>query len=81
MLALHGADQDEVLRDDIHRALERIIRLGKAKTVAIASSLEAGLLGVAHSNVYGIIQVANNPFQPSLAHASERLPKDDELRS
>ena len=74
VLALHGADQDEVLRDDIHRALERIIRLGKARTIAIASSLEAGLLGVAHSNVYGIIQVANNPFQPSLAHASERLP-------
>ena len=75
VLALHGADQDEVLRDDIHRALELVVRLGKAKTTAIASSLEAGLLGVAtHSNIYGIIQVANNPFQPALAQASERLP-------
>jgi diketogulonate reductase-like aldo/keto reductase len=74
VLALHAADQDEVLRGDVHGVLEQIVRLGKARTVAIASSLEAGLLGVAHSNVYGIIQVVNNPFEPLLAHASERLP-------
>ena len=52
VLALHGAEQDEVLRDDILAALERIVRLGKAKTISIASSLESGLLGVAHSNIY-----------------------------
>ena len=74
VLALHGAEDDEVVRDDILGALERIVRLGKAKTISIASSLETGLLGVAHSNVYGIVQVANNPFQPSLAQAAERSP-------
>ena len=52
MLALHGAEKDEVVRDDILAALERIVKLGKAKTISIASSLESGLLGVAHSNVY-----------------------------
>src|SRR5207244_8656467 len=74
VLALHEADEDEVVRDDILAALERIVRLGKAKTISIASSLDAGLLGVAHSNIYQIIQVANNPFEPSLAEAAKRQP-------
>jgi aryl-alcohol dehydrogenase-like predicted oxidoreductase len=73
VLALHDADKDEVIRDDILAALERIVRLGKAKTISIASSLDTGLLGVAHSNIYQIIQVANNPFEPSLAEAAEQL--------
>lgn len=74
VLALHGAEAEEVVRDDILGAVERIVRLGKAKMISIASSLESGMLGIAHSNIYGIIQVANNPFQPSLAQAAERLP-------
>jgi hypothetical protein len=74
VFALHGAEPDEVLRDDILHAVERIVRLGKAKTISIASSLESGLLGIAGSDIYGIIQVANNPFEPSLTLAAERLP-------
>jgi aryl-alcohol dehydrogenase-like predicted oxidoreductase len=74
VLALHAAETDEVVRDDILAELQRIVRLGKAKTISIASSLESGLSGVAHSSVYGIVQVANNPFQPSLAQTTERLP-------
>ena len=74
VLALHGAEPDEVVRDDILAALERIVRFGKAKTISIASSLESGLFGVMRSEVYGIIQVANNPFQPSLAQAAGQLP-------
>ena len=74
VLALHEADADEVVRDDIIAALARIVGLGKAQTISIASSLESGLMGAAHSNVYGILQVANNPFQPLLAQAAERLP-------
>jgi aryl-alcohol dehydrogenase-like predicted oxidoreductase len=74
VLALHAANTDEVMRDDILEELERIVRFGKVKTISIASSLESGLLGITHSNVYGIVQVANNPFQPSLAQAADRLP-------
>jgi hypothetical protein len=74
VLALHGAEADEVVRDDILAELQRIVRIGKAKTISIASSLESGLRGVSHSNVYRLVQVANNPFQPSLAKATERLP-------
>jgi aryl-alcohol dehydrogenase-like predicted oxidoreductase len=74
VLALHGAEADEVVRDDIVRELERIVSLGKAKTISIASSLEPALLGIARSSVYRLVQVANNPFQPSLAQAAERLP-------
>jgi aryl-alcohol dehydrogenase-like predicted oxidoreductase len=73
VLALHGADEDEVVRDDVLAALERILSLGKAKTISIASYLESGLVGVTHSDIYQIIQVANNPFQPSLAEAADRL--------
>jgi aryl-alcohol dehydrogenase-like predicted oxidoreductase len=75
VLALHDADLSEVVREDILAALQRITRLGKAKTISIASSLEPGLIGVAHSDVYGIVQVANNPFQPSITRATEHLPK------
>jgi aryl-alcohol dehydrogenase-like predicted oxidoreductase len=74
VLALHEAGPDEVVRDDILAALERIIRRGKAKAISIASSLDSGLLGIVRSNVYGIIQVANNPYQPLLAQAAEALP-------
>jgi aryl-alcohol dehydrogenase-like predicted oxidoreductase len=74
VLALHGAEPDEVVCDDIIAALERIVALGKAKTFSIASSLESGLIGIAHSNIYGIVQIANNPFQPLLAQAAGRLP-------
>jgi aryl-alcohol dehydrogenase-like predicted oxidoreductase len=74
VLALHEADENEVVRDDILAVLERIVRSGKAKTISIASSLEAGLLGVSHSSIYQIIQVANNPFEPSLADAARRHP-------
>jgi aryl-alcohol dehydrogenase-like predicted oxidoreductase len=72
VLALHGADENEVIRDEILAALERIVRTGKAKAISIASCLDAGLLGVAHSSIYQIIQVANNPFEPSLTEAEKR---------
>ena len=74
VLALHGAEAEEVARDDILQAVERVVRLGKAKSVSIASSLESGLLGIASSNIYGIIQVPNNPFRPSLALAAGKVP-------
>lgn len=75
VLALHDADMNEVVHEEILAALQRIVTLGKAKTISIASSLEPGLLGVTHSDVYGIVQVANNPFEPSLAHANGHFPK------
>jgi aryl-alcohol dehydrogenase-like predicted oxidoreductase len=74
VLALHAAEADEVVRDDILAALERIVQLGKARIISIASSLDSGLLGAMHSEIYSIIQTVNNPFQPSLALAAERLP-------
>jgi hypothetical protein len=49
------------------------VHLGKAKAISIASSLDAGLLGIARSNIYQIIQVANNPFEPSLTEVAERV--------
>lgn len=75
VLALHAAEPDEVVRDEIILALERIVRLGKTRITSIASALDAGLHGAGCSSIYSIIQVANNPFQPSLALAAGRLPK------
>jgi aryl-alcohol dehydrogenase-like predicted oxidoreductase len=74
VLALHEAEADEVGRDDVLAALERIVRLGKARTTSIASSLESGLLGIECSDVYGIVQIANNPFEPLLTQVAGRLP-------
>jgi hypothetical protein len=73
VLALHGAEPGEVVRDDILGTRERNVRLNKA--TSIASSLESGLLGIAQLNIYGIIQVANGPFQLAIRRRAESSPK------
>jgi aryl-alcohol dehydrogenase-like predicted oxidoreductase len=73
VLALHGPTGEEIVRDDILLALERVVRDGKARTIAIAGSLEVGLAGVHKSTSYGIVQIYNNPFQPDLAIAQSQV--------
>lgn len=66
VLALHGPAPEEVIRDDVVRALEKVVQEGKARTVGIAGSSEAALAGLNAVPAYGIAQVANNPFERSL---------------
>ncbi|WP_022674747.1 aldo/keto reductase [Novosphingobium sp. B-7] len=80
VLALHEATPDEVTRDDILRAIEIVLASGKARTISIASSTEAALAGIAGSPLYGVVQLANNPFQPLRGRVAAALPPDRDIR-
>ena len=67
VLALHDAAPEEVARDDVLRALETVLSSGKADRIGIASSAEAGTVALGASSLFGLVQVANNPFEPNLA--------------
>jgi len=76
VLALHGAAENEVGKEDVLRALEEIISAGKARTISVASTLEAGLAAVSRSSIYGIVQVSNSPFEPNVSVGYPKLPDD-----
>lgn len=66
VLALHGADEVEVANEDVLRVLEDVVKQGKVRTISVASSLDAGITAHKCSPIYGIVQVANNPFEPNV---------------
>lgn len=59
--ALHAPSPEEVMRDDVLRALERIVARGQARYVAVAGDLAAGLAG-ATAGRYRVIQLADDPM-------------------
>ena len=72
VLALHRPAVEEVVREDIILALERVVRDGKARAVSIAGNLEAGMKGLDESLPYRLVQIANNSLEPDLAKLKER---------
>ncbi len=74
VLALHGATPEESGREDVIRALERVVTSGKARTVAIASSPEAAAAGLGAWPGYGLAQFASNPLEPGLEQVKALLP-------
>jgi aryl-alcohol dehydrogenase-like predicted oxidoreductase len=72
VLALHRPDVEEVVREDIILALERVVQDGKARAISIAGNLEAGLKGLDQSLPYRLVQIANNPLEPNLEKLKER---------
>jgi aryl-alcohol dehydrogenase-like predicted oxidoreductase len=66
VLALHRPTVEEVVRDDIILALERVVQHGKAHAISIAGDLEAGMKGLDESLPYRLAQIANNPIEPNL---------------
>lgn len=73
VLALHEAKPDEVVRDDVLRALETVIAAGKVGRVSIASTPAAARAGLDGATLYGVVQLANNPFEPGLATLAPAL--------
>lgn len=67
LVLLHDATPEEAARDDIVRALERVLSGGKAARVGIASSPTAVAAGLSAHALYTVAQFANNPFQPGLS--------------
>jgi aryl-alcohol dehydrogenase-like predicted oxidoreductase len=72
VLALHRPAVEEVVREDIILALERVVQDGKARAVSIAGNLEAGMKGLDESLPYRLVQIANNPLEPDLEKLKER---------
>ncbi|MBR0816772.1 aldo/keto reductase [Bradyrhizobium liaoningense] len=66
VLALHRPTREEVIREDIIRAVERIVQDGKARAVSIAGNNEVGIDELHESLPYRLIQIANNPLEPNL---------------
>lgn len=66
VLALHDASPEDVVREDVLRALERAVSDGKARAVAVASSGEACRAAVNEALPYALVQFANNPFERTL---------------
>jgi aryl-alcohol dehydrogenase-like predicted oxidoreductase len=64
VLALHDATPDEVVREDVVEALERVVASGKARSIAIASSPETAAAGVGVSAIYSVVQIGNNLLEP-----------------
>lgn len=75
VLALHAASPAEVARDDILEVLAKVVAAGKAARISIASGAASVQAGLAASSVYGVAQVANNPFDPALAQVMAALPQ------
>jgi|TARA_R110000868_G_scaffold398594_2_gene671818 aryl-alcohol dehydrogenase-like predicted oxidoreductase len=80
VLALHEATQQEVVRDDVLRAIETALTSGRARAISIASSPDAAMAGIAASPLYGVVQLANNPFLPMRARVVPALPADRTVR-
>ena len=74
VLALHEATLDDVQRDDVLRALDKVISKGYARAISLAGDLVVALAAVALSERFRIIQFANNLFAPNIALAKQQLP-------
>jgi aryl-alcohol dehydrogenase-like predicted oxidoreductase len=72
VLALHRPTVEEVVREDIILALERVVQDGKARAISIAGDLEAGMKGLDESLPYRLAQIANNPIEPNLEKLKDR---------
>jgi aryl-alcohol dehydrogenase-like predicted oxidoreductase len=73
-LALHEPRLADVQRDDVLQALDNVVCKGYARTISLASDLNVALTAVSLSERFGIIQVGNSPFAPTVALAKRQLP-------
>lgn len=75
VLALHDPDPDAVLRDDVLRALERVVARGQACAVGVAGSAQACLAGAAPGLPYRLFQTAVDDDGATFAAIHERAGK------
>ncbi|MCP3398643.1 aldo/keto reductase [Bradyrhizobium sp. CCGB20] len=66
VLALHRPTREEIVREDVIRAVERVVQDGKARAISIAGNNEVGVDDLHESLPYQLIQIANNPLEPNL---------------
>jgi aryl-alcohol dehydrogenase-like predicted oxidoreductase len=71
VLALHRPTAEELVREDIIRAAERVVQDGKARAISVAGDLEAGITALNESLPYRFVQIANTPLEPNLGKLRE----------
>jgi aryl-alcohol dehydrogenase-like predicted oxidoreductase len=74
VLALHEANETDVEREDVLRALESVVSAGSVRSISMAGDVHVGLKAVGFSERIGILQLANSPFEPNVALAKARVP-------
>ena len=72
VLALHRPTAEELVREDIIRAVERVVQDGKARAISVAGDLEAGMTAFKESLPYRFVQIANTPLESNLAKLKAR---------
>jgi len=72
VLALHRPTAEELVREDIIRAVERVVQDGKARAISVAGDLEAGMTAFKESLPYRFVQIANTPLEPNLGKLKAR---------
>ena len=71
VLALHRPAVEEIVREDIIRAVERVVQDGKARAISIAGNLEAGMRSLDEALPYRLVQIANGPLERNLEKLKE----------
>jgi aryl-alcohol dehydrogenase-like predicted oxidoreductase len=66
VLALHDPHPNDLARDDIRSAIERIVASGRARVVGIAGSLPAAEAGLRMGLPIHHIQIGNNALEPQM---------------
>lgn len=75
VFALHDPPEAEVVRDDVMRALERMVVSGKARHLSVAGSLAACLAGSARGLPFEVAQIADDPRTRALGELRGRAPR------
>ncbi|MGX9086554.1 aldo/keto reductase, partial [Mesorhizobium sp. 98Argb] len=60
------------VREDIIRAVERVVQDGKARAISVAGDLGAGMTALDESLPYRFVQITNTPLEPNLEKLKER---------
>jgi aryl-alcohol dehydrogenase-like predicted oxidoreductase len=66
VFALHKPRHEDILRDEVLRTLERMRRDGKARALAVSGDEQAAKLALSCPEVYGLVQVADDPLNSPL---------------
>jgi hypothetical protein len=68
--ALHDPSPEDVARDDVLRALERVLERGQARRIAVAGGTEACRAALRAPGIYGLLQMSVEHFASSGAEFS-----------
>jgi aryl-alcohol dehydrogenase-like predicted oxidoreductase len=72
VFALHDPSPEDVLRDDVLRALERVRQRGQARRIAVAGETEACRAALQAPKTYGLMQLSVEDFAANRAEFADR---------